>query len=105
MVTADEALLFLVGAAERIEKPRNMSDSKVVSGTLGHVALVTSYFRHILVVIGRVRQARGGVGECIHDLCVEEIPRLDGVLPRDIPPHNGLRLVDGADPERRDAPE
>lgn len=46
--TAVEVLLVLFGAAERIEQPRNVGDRKVVSCTLGHVALVTSFVRYIL---------------------------------------------------------
>lgn len=30
---------------------------------------------------------------------------MNGALPRDIQPHDGLRLVDGADPERGVVPE
>lgn len=105
VVTAVEVLLILVGAAERIEQPSNVGDRKVVSCTRGLVALVSSFIRYILEVIARVRPPRGGVGEGIHDVWVEELPRLDGVLPRDIQPHDGLRLVDGADPERGVVPE
>lgn len=64
------------------------------------MALVTSFVRVILEVAAGLRLARGGVGEGIHDVWVQELPRVDGALHRDVNAHNGLRLVDGADPDR-----
>lgn len=100
VVCAVEALLFLLGAGGRVDQPVSVGDFKTVNCSIGHVALVTSFVRVILEVAAGLRLARGGVGEGIHDVWVQELPRVDGALHRDVNAHNGLRLVDGADPDR-----
>eukprot|EP00170_Pyropia_yezoensis_P000669 contig_3139_g670 len=100
VVCAVEALLFLLGSGGRVDQPVNVGDFKTVNCSIGHVALVTSFVRVILEVAAGLRLARGGVSEGIHDVWVQELPRVDGALHRDVNAHNGLRLVDGADPDR-----
>lgn len=95
-----EAFLLLLGAADRVVQPANAGDLKTISCTLGHVSLVTSFVRFILEEAAGSRPVRGGVGEGIYDVGVEELPRVHEELHRDADAHNGLRLVDGADPCR-----
>eukprot|EP00170_Pyropia_yezoensis_P001626 contig_7047_g1630 len=100
-----EAFLLLLGAGERVVQPTNAGDRKTINCTMGHVALVCSFVRVVLEVAAGLRPFRGGVGEGIHDVWVEELPRVDNELPRDAAEHDGLRLVDGADLCRAEVPE
>lgn len=100
-----EAFLLLLGAADRVVQPANAGDLKTINCTLGHVSLVTSLVRFIQEVAAGSRPVRGGVGEGIFDVWVEELPHVHEELPREADEHNGLRLVDGADPCRAQLPE
>lgn len=105
VVSAIEALLVLLGEGARVQQPVNMGDQKIVTCSIGHVALVTAFVRVVLEVVAGLRPARGAVGEGIHDVWVVELPLVDNVLPRDTEAHSGLRLVDGADPARAEVPD
>lgn len=105
VLAALEALLLLLGARERVVQPSTVGDLKVINCTTGHVALVTSFVRVVIEVLVGTRAARGGVGEGIYDVWVQELSRVDGALPRDCEAHDGLRLVDGADPSRALLPD
>lgn len=98
-------LLFLLGAGERVVQPTSAGDRKTINCTMGHVALVCSLVRVVLEVAAGLRPVRGGVGEGIHDVWVEELSRVDNELPRNAAEHDGLRLVYGADLCRADVPE
>lgn len=45
IVLGVETLLVVVGAGDRVEKPRSVGELSVVNCTLGHVALVSSFIR------------------------------------------------------------
>lgn len=100
-----QALLLLLGAVERVEQPTNAGDRKTINCTLGHVALVTAFVRVVLEVGAGSRPARRGVGEGVHDVWVEELPRVHTELLCDADAHDGLRLVDGVDPCRAQLPD
>lgn len=51
-----------------------------------------------------MRSTNGGVGEGVHSVWVEELVRVNDTFPFDTDAHNGLRLVDGDDPNRADLP-
>lgn len=86
-------------------QPANARDLKTINCTLGHVSLVTSFVSFILYVAAGLRSVRGGVGEGIDGVWVEELPCVHEELPRDAEASNGLRLVDGADSCRALLPE
>lgn len=96
-----ERFLVLVGAGNRVKHPTTVGGSKVIEATLGHVAVVTTMVRMFLEIKAEIRPARrGGIGEGIYDVWVSEVARLNAFLPSDSEEHNGLILVDGADPMR-----
>lgn len=100
-LSGTERFLVLVGAGSRVKHPTTVGGSKVIEATLGHVAVVTTMVRMFLEIKAEIRPARrGGIGEGIYDVWVSEVARLNVFLPSDSEEHNGLVLVDGADPMR-----
>lgn len=104
IVCGVEALFNLVGAGNRVQKPRNIGDGVVVNCTLGHVALVSSFIRMILEVKAGTHDPNGAVGEGVYSVWAQELPRVDSIFTFDDSTRNGWRLVDRANPLRAALP-
>jgi len=95
-------LLMSVGATDRVKQPDGPLGFRVVSATLGHFALVVTQVRNALEIAAGTRSsARGGaIGDVHFPLWVAKVHRLVPTQEADAEAHDGLVLVDDADPAR-----
>ena len=95
-------LFMSVGAENRVKQPDGPLGPRVVSATLGHIALVFTKVRNALdISASSCSSARGGaIGDGHFPLWVAEVRRLVPTQAADEGAHDGLVLVDGADPAR-----
>lgn len=92
---------FLGGAAQMIEEPVAVGGRPIIHCLLGHFALASCFVRAMLETKAGVRpRRRSGIGNGVFDQWETELCRADAALPQDTEVHNGLRLTDGADPDR-----
>lgn len=60
LINGIENLLLHVNTGVRVQQPENVADVKVISCTMGHVALAAAFIRMILEVKASTRACHGG---------------------------------------------
>jgi len=104
IVEAAKRMFIYLNARHRIKEPTESGQMVTVHATMGHYGMICTFVAEALEVVATGVKGSGPDGDRFKRY-VAEMVSLDKYLPKDSAEHNGLVIVDGADPNRAHFPE
>jgi len=104
VIAASKQMFIHLNARHRIKEPTESGQVVAVHATTGHYGLICTFVAEALEAVATGVKNGGPDGDRFKRY-VAEMVSLDEYLPKDNKEHNGLVLVDGADPKRAKFPE